>query len=173
MTDFIDRQPVIARLGRLRNAVMFLFMVLNIVVNGCSRAIAQAEDFEPLAIVTSSGARHEFQVEVARNATDWMKGLMHRQDLPSHQGMLFALRKSSPITMWMKNTYIALDMLFIRGDGVILRIAEDTTPLSLDAIPSEKPVLGVLEIRAGTTRRLGISAGDRVYHSIFDTPKNE
>jgi uncharacterized membrane protein (UPF0127 family) len=81
--------------------------------------------------------------------------------------MLFDFGKVEPVAMWMQNTYIPLDMLFIRPNGVIGRIAADTEPLSTRTIPSGEPVLSVLELNAGTAARLGVKAGDRVEHPLF------
>jgi uncharacterized protein len=127
----------------------------------------QAQTFEPLTIVSQGGARHAFSVEVARNDADRAQGLMFRRSMPADRGMLFDFGKVQPISMWMQNTYIALDMLFIRSDGAIARIAENAEPLSTRTIPSGEPVLAVLELNGGTARRLGIKAGDRVEHPLF------
>jgi uncharacterized membrane protein (UPF0127 family) len=128
----------------------------------------QAQSLEPLTIVTQGGgARHAFSVEVARNDADRAQGLMFRRSMPAERGMLFDFGKVQPISMWMQNTYIPLDMLFIRSDGTIARVAENAEPLSTRSIPSGEPVLAVLELNGGTARRLGIKAGDRVEHPLF------
>ena len=95
------------------------------------------------------------------------KGLMFRRELPDRQGMLFDFKREQPTSFWMKNTYISLDMIFIRADGRILRIAENTVPLSEALVSSGGPVRAVLEVIAGTSKKLGIAAGDRVTHPIF------
>ncbi len=128
-----------------------------------------AQTFEPLAVVTQAGPQ-TFQVEVARNDADRSQGLMYRRSLSPDRGMLFDFARVEPISMWMQNTYVSLDMLFIRPDGSIARIAEDTEPLSTRVISSGEPVLAVLEVLAGTARRLGIRPGDRVEHSLFRRP---
>ena len=92
---------------------------------------------------------------------------MFRKELPEGHGMLFDFHTDQPVTFWMHNTYISLDMIFIRGDGRILRIAENAKPMSDDLIPSGGPVRAVLEVIAGTARKLGIAPGDRVTGSIF------
>ena len=130
-------------------------------------AAAQAQTFEPLTIVSASGARHPFQVEVMRDEAERAQGLMFRRSLAADRGMLFDFERVEPVSMWMKNTYISLDMLFIRPDGTIARIAADTEPLSTRTISSGEPVVGVLEVAAGTAARLGIKAGDRVEHPMF------
>jgi uncharacterized protein len=129
-------------------------------------ALAQAQKFEPLTIVSGS-ARHAFQVEVMREEADRAQGLMYRRSLAPDRGMLFDFGRVEPVSMWMKNTYLSLDMLFIRPDGTIARIAADTEPLSTRTISSGEPVNGVLELPAGTAARLGIKAGDRVEHPMF------
>jgi uncharacterized membrane protein (UPF0127 family) len=95
------------------------------------------------------------------------RGLMFRRSMPADHGMLFDFEQVAPVAMWMKNTYLSLDMLFIRPDGTIARIAADTEPQSTRVIPSGEPVLAVLELNAGTAARLGIKAGDWVKHPTF------
>jgi uncharacterized protein len=92
------------------------------------------------------------------------RGLMYRRSLPAGQGMLFDFGSEQRITMWMKNTYVALDMIFIGTDGRISRIAANTKPLSTRLISSGEPARYVLEVNAGTARKLGIAVGDRVSH---------
>jgi uncharacterized membrane protein (UPF0127 family) len=128
---------------------------------------AYAQALETLTITSPSGQRQTFQVEVARNDADRAQGLMFRRSMAPDRGMLFDFGRVEPISMWMQNTYISLDMLFIRPDGTIARIATNTEPLSTRTIPSGEPVLGVLELNAGTTARLGIKPGDRVEHPVF------
>lgn len=110
---------------------------------------------------------HRFQVELASTPAERATGLMHRTELGADQGMLFDFGEEQDISMWMKNTPLALDMLFIGASGRILRIERDTTPFSLRSIASGKPALGVLEVLAGTTRRLEIRTGDHVLHPVF------
>ena len=121
---------------------------------------------EPLTIVTASG-RHAFQVEVMRTPEQRARGLMHRQFMPADRGMLFDFKQVEPVAMWMQNTYISLDMLFIRADGTVARIAERAEPLSTRTIPSGEPVLSVLEVNAGIAEKLGIKPGDKVEHPLF------
>ena len=140
---------------------LFLFVLLAVLP-----AAALAETFEPLVVVTQSGPQR-FEVEVARNDADRAQGLMFRRSLAPDRGMLFDFARVEPVSMWMQNTYVSLDMLFIRQDGTVARVAQDTEPLSTRVIPSGEPVLAVLEVVAGTARRLGIKAGDRVEHPLF------
>ncbi len=125
-----------------------------------------AAELQPLEIVSKSGV-HTFLVELAVTPEEQAKGLMFRRELPEGQGMLFDFHHEEPSTFWMKNTYVSLDMIFIRGDGRILRIAENTVPLSEALVPSGGPVRAVLEVVAGTAKKFGIAPGDRVAHPIF------
>jgi uncharacterized membrane protein (UPF0127 family) len=128
---------------------------------------AYAQALETLTIVTQGGQRHAFQVEVARNDADRAQGLMFRRSMAPEHGMLFDFAKVAPVSMWMQNTYLSLDMLFVRPDGTVARIAANTEPLSTRTIPSGEPVLAVLELNAGTAARLGIKPGDRLEHPLF------
>jgi uncharacterized membrane protein (UPF0127 family) len=128
---------------------------------------ARGEGLEALEIATSTG-RHAFQVEIAKDDATRERGLMDRRYMAADRGMLFEFDRDGPTAFWMKNTYIPLDMIFIRGDGSILRIAENTEPLSDRLVPSGGPVRAVLEVIGGTARKLGIAPGDHVTGSIFD-----
>ncbi len=119
-----------------------------------------------LRIITSEGA-YDFTVELADDAESRKRGLMRRQDLAVDAGMLFNFKRERQISMWMKDTYISLDMLFIKADGRIANIARNTTPYSLAYIHSRVPVLAVLEVKGGTADRLRILPGDRVEHALF------
>lgn len=140
--------------------------VVGLLVAGAAGRLAAAE-LQPLEIASKSGV-HVFAVELASTPQEQATGLMFRRELPEGRGMLFDFHRDQPTSFWMKNTYIPLDMIFIRGDGRILRIAENTVPLSETLIPSGGPVRAVLEVIAGTAKRLGIAPGDRVGHPIFD-----
>ena len=132
-----------------------------------AHAPAVAAKFQQLEIITKSGVV-PFTVEIARTNEERQKGLMFRKELPDGKGMLFDFSPDQNVSMWMKNTLISLDMIFIRGDGRILRIAENTPTESEKIIPSGGPVRGVLEVIAGTARRYGIQEGDRVGHPLFN-----
>lgn len=119
-----------------------------------------------LEIETATG-RHRFTVEVADSAEEKAFGLMFVRELADDRGMLFDYPENTPAVMWMKNTFIPLDMLFVRDDGTIRRIVKNTTPQSLKAIRSGGPVRGVVELKAGTADRIGVERNDRVYHPIF------
>jgi uncharacterized protein len=122
---------------------------------------------QTLEIASQSGV-HVFSVELADNDAERSKGLMYRKELPEGQGMLFDFHREQDVSFWMQNTYISLDMIFIRGDGSILRIAENTEPLSRRLIQSGGPVRSVLDIIGGSARKLGFAPGDRVASPIFN-----
>ena len=129
---------------------------------------AKAASIQPLEIVTKTGVQ-VFSVEVATTDQEKETGLMYRKELPDGKGMLFDFSPEQQISMWMKNTYISLDMIFIRADGRILRIAENTEPESTRIISSGGLAKGVLEVIAGTARKYGIAPGDRVAHPLFNS----
>lgn len=127
---------------------------------------AEAAEIQPLEIVTKSGVQM-FSVELAKTEEERTIGLMYRKELADGRGMLFDFSPEQQVSMWMKNTFISLDMIFIRADGRILRIAENTEPQSTRIIPSGGLAKGVLEVIAGTAKKYGIAPGDRVAHPLF------
>jgi len=118
-------------------------------------------DLIPLEI-GGAGRTHRFTVEVARTSAEQAQGLMFRETLAADAGMLFPFASPRPASFWMKNTLIPLDMIFIRADGTIARVAANTVPQSLEPVGVSEPVAAVLEIPGGRAAELGISAGDRV-----------
>ena len=139
-----------------------------LVFTACALATAdvRAANFQPLEIVTKSGVQ-VFSVEIATTEEEKTTGLMYRKELADGKGMLFDFSPEQEVSMWMKNTYIPLDMIFIRADGRILRIAENTEPMSTRIISSKGPARAVLEVVAGTAQKYGIRPGDRVGHALF------
>ena len=128
-------------------------------------------DLVPL-VVRSGTTTHSFSVEVARTEPEQAKGLMFRPSLAADAGMIFPFRPPRPGSFWMKDTMIPLDIIFIRPDGTIARIAENATPYSLDPIVEAEPVAGVLEIAGGRAAELGIAEGDHVSWSGGPAPAN-
>lgn len=114
-------------------------------------------------------ARHELDVEIAETPAEKAQGLMFRRSLGETEGMLFLYVEPQRVSMWMRNTYISLDMVFVAKDGTVARIAERTTPFSEAHIESGGPVLAVLEINGGTAERLGLKPGDKLLHKAFGT----
>ncbi len=122
---------------------------------------------ETVAVETAAGVS-EFAAEIADTDRLREKGLMFRRSLAPDKGMLFDFGQPRMVAMWMKNTYIALDMVFIRADGTVAGVASNTKPHSLDVIGVEEPVLGVLELSAGAAARIGLKPGDKVRHPMFE-----
>jgi uncharacterized membrane protein (UPF0127 family) len=121
---------------------------------------------EPLEIVTASG-RHTFAVEVMRTDEERARGLMFRRFMPADRGMLFDFKTEQPVLMWMKNTYIPLDMIFISRNGTVTSVAANTEPMSERTISSGPPAFAVLEVNAGVASKIGLKPGDRVVHGLF------
>lgn len=151
-------QPVI----HLAAFVMFWIALL------LSVALAQSQKLptEPLEIITSRG-NFTFDVEIADLPEERTIGLMNRTELDNRAGMLFVFDTKRIVTMWMKNTLIPLDMVFVNIDGVVASIAERTTPHSLALVSSGVPVDYVLELNGGIAAFIGIKPGDRLIHPLF------
>jgi uncharacterized membrane protein (UPF0127 family) len=149
-------------------ALALAFLTLAPTASRAQPAAGQPQvlDRQPLEIVTKGGVRM-FSVEFAKTDDERARGLMFRKELPAGHGMLFDFSPEKEVTMWMKDTLIPLDMLFIRADGRIHRIEANTKPHSLTPIGSNGPVVAVLEVSGGTARKLGIVPGDRVIHPLF------
>jgi uncharacterized membrane protein (UPF0127 family) len=141
-------------------------LVLTAVALWAAAAPLHAAGKDTIEVVTRSGV-HAFSVELATNAAERAVGLMFRKELPEGHGMLFDFQEEQPVQFWMHNTYIPLDMIFIAADGRVVHVAQDAKPMSDDLIPSRRPVRAVLEIIAGTARKFGIAAGDRVTGAFF------
>ncbi len=149
-----------------RRRLLLLLPLLLFVA--ATQAPAQLARFPtaPLTIVTSSGP-HSFTVEVATTPAQMEQGLMFRRSLPPDSGMLFDYGAPSMAMMWMKNTLIPLDMLFVDSTGHIVNIHERAVPGSLATIAAAAPVRAAIELNGGTASRLGIRPGDRVVFQIF------
>ena len=164
-------QPVLSAWTRFWLIITLLLVLLALGLSLWPRAASagglQAFETDTLTIVTGAG-EHGFTVEIADTPARQAQGLMFRQTLAEDAGMLFVYPHEQAISMWMKNTLIPLDMLFIAGDGRIHSIAEGAVPHDLTPIRSDGPVRAVLEVPAGTAARLGVKPGDRVVHSTFE-----
>ncbi len=124
--------------------------------------LAERYDRDQLVIVTSARVCHSFEVFLAETFEQKRQGLMHVRNLAPNTGMLFLYNDNAEHSMWMKNTYIPLDILFIREDGSVARIAKNTEPLSLESVASGEPVSFVLELNAGVADALGIDEDSRM-----------
>lgn len=164
----------------MKRAFLLVVVLLSVVTlpggNGPSGVFAQRMDnlvtFSREALTIRSGDKtHKFSVELALNSRQHTQGLMFRRRMAPDAGMLFVYRREEPTAMWMKNTFIPLDMLFIARDGTVRRIAERTVPMSETVIPSGGPVVAVLELNAGTASRLGLKPGDKVVSTALGTAR--
>lgn len=130
------------------------------------QSAAQA-DQSIVRVITGTGS-HEFHTTVADTNETRSRGLMFRRSMASNDSMLFDFKTENPVFFWMKNTFIPLDMIFIRADGRVARVHHDAVPQSEVIIPSEEPVRYVLEVVAGTARKIALEPGDQVRHPIID-----
>jgi uncharacterized membrane protein (UPF0127 family) len=117
--------------------------------------------------VITRGGLVELSLEIADEPQERQRGLMYRRALAERAGMLFDFGAEQPVYMWMKNTYIPLDMLFVAADGQIVHIAARTVPHSEATISADRPVQGVIELAGGEAERLGIAVGDHVFRPLF------
>ncbi len=151
---------------RLRAHAFALFAALGLAACAASAQPTRIEElsaFPRTTLEIESGAqRHTFSVWIADTPDRQSQGLMFVRDLPADQGMLFPQKEAKPVSFWMMNTYVPLDMVFIDRRWRIARIAKMTRPLSLDNVPSGGPVIAVLELRGGEADRRGLRPGDRV-----------
>lgn len=147
----------------------FLLMLASVLTSLPAFSVsAELQQFptSELTIISSTGP-HRFKVEVAETPAQMTQGLMFRRSLAADGGMLFDYKEPTMATMWMRNTLIPLDMLFVDAQGRIVNIRQRAVPQSLDVIAAATPVRAVIELNGGTAARLGIAPGDRVIHPIF------
>jgi uncharacterized membrane protein (UPF0127 family) len=146
-------------------AALFAFWAL--VASMLAGGVAEAKFRKDQLTLKTATGEHVIAIEIAETDEAKALGLMYRTTVPANTGMLFPYGRPQEVTMWMKNTYASLDMIFIRGDGTIHRIELGTEPMSERIIPSRGPVSAVLELAAGEAKRLGLKPGDKVVHSSF------
>ena len=147
----------------------WLVVVLPLFAAAGAAAASISFEESPLTIAADDD-RFEFQVEMAVSPAQRRQGLMFRESLEEDRGMLFDFGQPQQATMWMRNTYVPLDMLFIDEHGRITQIAADAQPLSDAVIASRERVRAVLELRGGISAKLGIKPGERVIHPLFTEP---
>jgi len=149
---------------RAAHAYRLIFsFLLALLASTIARA---APETEIVRLVTATGA-HAFKVEIADSPKTRARGLMFRKAMPADHGMLFEFKTEQPVSMWMKNTYIPLDMVFIGRDGRVVGVSADTEPFSERIITSPAPAYAVLELNAGAARRISLAPGDWVRHRMF------
>ncbi|MAP17464.1 MAG: hypothetical protein CL626_00105 [Aurantimonas sp.] len=152
----------------MRRAILAAGFAAAAVVGAAYYAVA-GNGLSTATLETATGS-HAIKVELAQTPETRATGLMNRESMPADQGMLFEFDETRPVAMWMKNTLIPLDMLFIDSDGVVKRVKTNAQPLSLETIPSGAPVKYVLELNGGAAARFGVAVGDRLRHPIIPQP---
>lgn len=157
-----------ARTHRLRHALRLCLIGLAALAALVRAApgIAEEATTEPLSIVTATGT-HSFSVEVMRTQPELEKGLMFRKSMPEDHGMLFDFKTEQSVMMWMKNTYIPLDMIFMAKTGKVVGIVANAKPMSEQILTVLTPTDAVLELNGGTAAKIGLEVGDLVRHPIF------
>ena len=143
-----------------------LFAIIS-AVHVCADELSNQIVMESLSVETRNGNVYRFKVEMAETREQHATGLMGRQYLGLYEGMLFNFKIEKYVTMWMYNTALSMDMIFVSKEGKVVAIADSTVPFSVKKIKSGVPVLAVLEILGGRAETLGIKEGDRVRHRIF------
>ena len=141
---------------------------MTVMVAPSGRAVESVHFATGELLIVAGRRSYNFSVELALTAKQREQGLQGRHALAPGTGMLFDFKSLRPVYMWMKNTLISLDILFIDGGGQVVNIAKCTVPMSLATIASDGPVRAVLEVDGGTVQRLGIKPGDRILHPIFE-----
>ena len=159
----------------MTNHLMLLLTVLSVSVAGCGpqpdtrkpkvTGLDATFERDELVIVADDGTRLDFDIYLAMDFEQQRRGLMFVRDLPERTGMLFVYEEEAIHSMWMKNTYIPLDIVFARGDGSVSSVIQDTEPQSLRSLRSIEPVSFVLELNAGVTRRYNIGNKSRLIWS--------
>ncbi len=146
--------------------ILFIAICFNIAIFSHANAGAKLE--KSTITITTAIKSYDFMVELAISREEKSIGLMYRQYMAANSGMLFKYNPLQIANMWMKNTYIPLDIIFIRHDGIIENIIEHTVPHSLKTISSTGKIRAVLELNAGITAKYNIKSGHIVSHDIFD-----
>lgn len=146
--------------------IVAAILACGLMLAHATRADAEQGKVSTVMLATDNGFI-SINAELADTEETRKRGLMHRKELPDNRGMLFLWDKPIEVSMWMQNTPLSLDMIFILPTGVVHRITSNTVPFSEDLISSRGEVLGVLEVRGGLARRLGLRPGHRVHHTAF------
>lgn len=152
---------------RFHSLFLLVFLFSCAPANSYQDGTPQALPLEALSVETSDGT-FAFQVQIAATLEQKQTGLMFRTEMPAGEGMLFTYKYPTNPGFWMRNTYIPLDIIFVRADGTIANIAHNTAPMSLDTVSSVGYVTGVLEINGGLAQELGIEPGDKILHPFFN-----
>lgn len=162
---------------RIKKSVVIFIMSATMVATAATllwqeggEAYESSLPVEKFIIEKKSGGSHSFDLELAEKPIDLQVGLMYRKEMPADHGMIFMMgRPPRPTSFWMKNTLIPLDMLFVDEKGIIVNIHRNATPESLTGVPSQKPVIAVIELNGGRADETGLGIGDKVLHPYFGT----
>ncbi len=165
-----DHRRRVAHVAAL-SRVLATLVALLITFGTASDSVAQVPMRRDQIILKTATGDKTIQAEIAETSDQKAMGLMFRTQLADTAGMLFPYTPPTEITMWMKNTFIPLDMVFIKADGTVHRIAVRTEPLSEKVIASDGECAAVLELAGGAAERLGLQPGDRVLHALFSPKK--
>ncbi len=160
----------------VRRCLLYLGVLATLIVAGVVPATAKSDKnliidgraSEVVWINTAQG-RFRFTVEIADDPHERQQGLMFRESMPADHGMLFIFDQTRVINMWMANTPLSLDMIFVGKNGEVLKVADRTVPFSREIVSSDRPASFVLELNAGVARMIGLKLGDRLEHAAFDT----
>lgn len=154
----------ISKTSIVKSAVLALFLLAPVAVGAQAAAVQQEMTFasEPLTVTSAKGVKHAFTVELALTDSEREHGLMFRKSMPADHGMLFDFGTTRRVMMWMENTPLPLDMLFLDAKGTVTRVQENAVPYSQAIIDSDKPVKYVIELNGGSVKKLGIAVGDHV-----------
>jgi uncharacterized membrane protein (UPF0127 family) len=150
----------------LRRLLLLAVLFLPLVYDRSAQAQLERFPTAQLTVITANGP-HKFTVEVATTPAQMEQGLMFRRSMAADAGMIFDFKTPTQAAMWMKNTFIPLDMLFVDQQGHIVNIHERAVPQSLDTISAAAPVRAVIELNGGTAEHLGIHSGDRIVFPQF------
>ena len=139
---------------------ILLLGIVPLLIVSANQALAQMPT--GTAVIETAKGTFQFTVERAETPNDRSRGLMYRRSMPADHGMMFTWESDTNISMWMANTVLALDMVFIKSDGRVHRVHENAVPFSRENIPAGAPIRQVLELNAGTAERIGIKPGDKI-----------
>lgn len=149
-------------------SISLAFILLLLMAGFTATAQAQATFPKGELSIKTAETTYDFDIELALDDNHRQYGMMFRTEMPEMTGMLFVYDRKRDLAMWMKNTFISLDILFLDTNGKIINIAKSAQPRSLSRISSQRPAKAVLELKGGITDKLGINAGDEIIHSIFE-----
>jgi len=151
----------------MKYALLIAMMILGLTACKEEKASSGVDASRQLSIVTYDGTRHDYLVELAVTPEQQQKGLMNRTSMPENEGMLFMFEGEAERSFWMKNTLIPLDLIFIKKDGTVMHIHENSVPQDLTSMKSHGPAAAVLELNAGQVAKMNLFEDDKVHHLFF------